>query len=142
MPTSRSDFNAQIIDEFRANEGRVGGQFEGVPLLLLHHTGAQSGKRYLNPLAYQADDGRYVVFASKGGAPTNPGWYYNLRANPDTTIEVGTETIPVHAEEATGQERDRLYRRQAARIPAFADYEQKTGGRTIPVIVLDPRHAA
>jgi deazaflavin-dependent oxidoreductase (nitroreductase family) len=97
MSTSASDFNAQIIEEFRANEGRVGGPFEGLPLLLLHHTGAKSGKRYINPLAYQADNGRYVIFASKGGAPTNPGWYYNLRANPDTTIEVGTETIPVNA---------------------------------------------
>jgi deazaflavin-dependent oxidoreductase (nitroreductase family) len=142
MSTSASDFNAQIIDEFRANEGRVGGRFEGLPLLLLHHTGAKSGKRYINPLAYQADNGRYVIFASKGGAPTNPGWYYNLRANPDTTIEVGTETIPVNAKEATGKERERLYSRQAARIPAFAAYEQKAGGRTIPVIVLDPRRVA
>jgi deazaflavin-dependent oxidoreductase (nitroreductase family) len=140
MSTSRADFNAQIIEEFRANEGRVGGRFEGLPLLLLHHTGAKSGSRYVNPLAYQADDGRYVVFASRGGAPTNPAWYYNLTANPDTTIEVGTETIPVHAAEARGEERDRLYRTQAARVPAFAGYEQKTGGRTIPVIVLDPRH--
>ncbi len=138
MSTSRSDFNTRIIEEFRANEGRVGGQFEGLPLLLLHHTGARSGKPYVNPLAYQADDGRYVVFASKGGAPTNPAWYHNLTANPDATIEVGTETIPVHAEEARGEERDRLYRTQAERVPAFAEYEQKTE-RTIPVIVLAPR---
>lgn len=142
MSTSRSDFNAQIIEEFRANGGRVGGPFEGVTLLLLHHTGAKSGSRYVNPLAYQADDGRYVVFASKGGAPTNPAWYYNLKANPDTAVEVGTETIPVHAEEARGEERDRLYHTQAERVPAFADYEQKTGGRVIPVIVLDPRRAS
>ena len=100
MSTSPADFNASIINEFRANEGRVGGQFEGLPLLLLHHTGARSGKPYVNPLAYQANDGSYVVFASKAGAPTNPAWYYNLTANPDTTIEVGTDTIPVHAEEA------------------------------------------
>jgi deazaflavin-dependent oxidoreductase (nitroreductase family) len=138
MSTSPSDFNARIIDEFRANEGRVGGQFDGLPLLLLHHTGARSGKAYVNPLAYQADDGRYVVFASKGGAPTNPSWYYNLTANPDTTIEVGSDTIPVHAEEAQGEERDSLYRTQAERVPSFAEYEQATE-RTIPVIVLEPR---
>ena len=92
----------------------------------------------MNPLAYQANDGSYVVFASKAGAPTNPAWYYNLTANPDTTIEVGTDTIPVHAEEAKGEERERLFRTQAERVPAFAEYEQKTE-RTIPVIVLEPR---
>jgi deazaflavin-dependent oxidoreductase (nitroreductase family) len=139
MSTSGAEFNARIIEEFRANAGRVGGQFAGMPLLLLHHTGARSGSRYVNPLAYQADDGRYVVFASKGGAPKNPGWYYNLLAYPDTTIEVGTETVPVHAEAAKGEERERLFRTQAERIPAFGEYEQKTGGRTIPVIVLSPR---
>ena len=139
MSTAAADFNARIIDEFRANAGRVGGRFEGLPILLLHHTGARSGKSYVNPLAYQADDGRYVVFASKAGAPTNPAWYHNLNAHPDVTIEVGTETIPVHAEEASGEERDRLYRTQAERVPAFGEYEQKTGGRTIPVIVLTRR---
>jgi len=136
--SSPADFNLRIINEFRANAGRVGGRFEGLPLLLLHHTGARSGTSYINPLAYQADDGRYVVFASKGGAPTHPSWYHNLKANPDATIEVGTETVPVHAEEARGEERDRLYRTQAERVPAFAEYEQKAG-RTIPVIVLTPR---
>jgi deazaflavin-dependent oxidoreductase (nitroreductase family) len=141
MSTSGAAFNAQIIEEFRANQGIVGGPFEGTPLLLLHHTGARSGTRYVNPLAYQADDGRYVVFASKGGAPMNPGWYYNLVANPDTTIEVGTETVPVHAAVARGEERDRLYRTQVERIPAFGEYEQKAGGRAIPVIVLSPRGA-
>jgi deazaflavin-dependent oxidoreductase (nitroreductase family) len=138
MSTSPADFNAQIIEEFRANEGRVGGPFEGNPLLLLHHTGARSGRSYVNPLAYQADDGRYVIFASKAGAPENPGWYHNLKANPDTTIEVGTETVPVRAEEAEGAERDRLYSTQAERIPQFGAY-QETAGRTIPVIVLTPR---
>ena len=138
MSTSMNDFNAQIIEEFRANDGRVGGQFDGMPILLLHHTGAKSGEQYVNPLAYQADDGRYVVFASRGGSPANPGWYHNLKANPDITIEVGTETIPVHAEEARGEERDRLYRTQAERLPVFAEYEQKTGGRIIPVMVLEP----
>ncbi|TMM20132.1 MAG: nitroreductase family deazaflavin-dependent oxidoreductase, partial [Actinobacteria bacterium] len=99
MSTSPADFNAQIIDEFHANEGRVGGMFEGMPLLLLHHTGAKSGKNRINPLAYQSDDGRYVVFASKGGAPTNPDWYYNLKAQPNVTIEVGTDRIDVIASE-------------------------------------------
>src|SRR4029077_20693415 len=102
MSTSRADFNARIIDEFRANEGRVGGGFQGTPLLLLHHTGARSGASRVNPLAYLADGGRYVIFASKGGAPTDPAWYHNLRAHPATTIEVGTETLDVVASEATG----------------------------------------
>jgi deazaflavin-dependent oxidoreductase (nitroreductase family) len=138
MSTSPADFNARIIDEFRANEGRVGGMFEGTPLLLLHHTGAKSGKDRINPLAYQSDDGRYVVFASKGGAPSNPDWYHNIKAHPDVAIEVGTDTIDVTASEAAGEERERLYRTQAERVPQFAEYEQKTE-RTIPVIVLTPR---
>ncbi len=135
---SRADFNAQIIDEFRANEGRVGRMFEGVPLLLLHHTGAKSGVSRVNPLAYQSDDGRYVIFASKAGAPTNPDWYHNLKAHPNVEIEVGTDTLDVVASEATGEERERLFRAQVERIPQFADYEQKAGGRVIPVIVLTP----
>jgi deazaflavin-dependent oxidoreductase (nitroreductase family) len=135
MSTSPNDFNAQIIDEFRANEGRVGGMFEGLPLLLLRHTGAKSGNSYTNPLAYQDDGGRYVVFASKGGAPTHPAWYHNLKAHPDVTIEVGTETIDARASEAEGEEHDRLYRTQAERIPQFAEYQQKAG-RIIPVMVL------
>jgi deazaflavin-dependent oxidoreductase (nitroreductase family) len=137
MSTSPADFNAQIIEEFRANEGRVGGMFDGLPLLLLHHTGAKSGKSRVNPLAYQSDGGRYVVFASKAGAPTNPDWYHNLKAQPNVTIEVGADTIEVIAGEATGEERERLYRTQAERIPQFAEYEQKAK-RVIPVIVLTP----
>ena len=137
MSTSPADFNAQIIAEFRANEGRVGGMFEGSTLLLLHHTGAKSGKSRINPLAYQRDAGRYVIFASKGGAPTNPDWYHNLKAHPDVAIEVGTDTVQVRASEATGEERERLFRAQAGRVPAFAEYEQKTD-RLIPVIVLTP----
>jgi deazaflavin-dependent oxidoreductase (nitroreductase family) len=137
MSTSPADFNAQIIEEFRANEGRVGGMFDGLPLLLLHHTGAKSGKSRVNPLAYQSDGGRYVVFASKAGAPTNPNWYHNLKAQPNVTIEVGADTIEVIAGEATGEERERLYRTQAERIPQFAEYEQKAK-RVIPVIVLTP----
>jgi deazaflavin-dependent oxidoreductase (nitroreductase family) len=137
MSTSPTDFNAKIIEEFHTNEGRVGGMFDGVPLLLLHHTGAKSGKSRINPLAYQSDGGRYVVFASKAGAPSNPDWYHNLKAQPNVTIEVGTDTIDVLASEATGAERERLYRTQAERIPQFAEYERKTE-RVIPVIVLTP----
>jgi deazaflavin-dependent oxidoreductase (nitroreductase family) len=137
MSTSPADFNAKIIEEFHANEGRVGGTFEGLPLLLLHHTGAKSSRSRINPLAYQSDEGRYVVFASKAGAPTNPDWYHNLMAHPNVTIEVGTDTIDVLASEATGEERERLYRTQAERIPQFAEYEQRAE-RVIPVVVLTP----
>jgi deazaflavin-dependent oxidoreductase (nitroreductase family) len=137
MATSPADFNAKIIEEFHANEGRVGGMFEGLPLLLLHHTGARSGESRVNPLAYQYDSGRYVIFASKGGAPSHPAWYHNLKAHPNVTIEVGTETIDAMASEASGEERERLYHTQAERVPQFADYEQKTD-RVIPVIVLTP----
>ena len=137
MSTSPADFNAQIIEEFHANEGRVGGMFEGSTLLLLHHTGAKSGKSRTNPLGYLKDQGRYVVFASKAGAPTNPDWYHNLKAHPNVTIEVGSDTIEVVANEAIGEERDRLYRTQAERVPQFAEYEKQTD-RVIPVIVLTP----
>ena len=137
MSTSPADFNEQIIEEFRANEGRVGGRFEGSPLLLLHHTGAKSGNSRVNPLAYLTDGGRYVVFASKGGTPTNPDWYHNLKAHPNTTIEVGADTIDVVASEATGEERERIFRIQAERVPQFAEY-QKQIKRLIPVIVLTP----
>jgi len=137
MSTSPADFNAQIIEEFHSNEGRVGGMFEGMPLLLLHHTGAKSGKSRINPLAYQDDGGRYVIFASKGGAPEHPAWYHNLIAHPNVSIEVGSEEIDVIASEATGEERERLFRTQAERIPQFAEYEQKTE-RMIPVMILTP----
>ena len=140
MSTSPADFNAQIIEEFHANQGRVGGMFDGKPLLLLHHTGAKSGKKRINPLAYMSDDGRYVVFASKAGAPTNPDWYHNLKAQPNVTIEVGADTVDVVASEAMGEDRERLYRTQAERVPQFADYEQQTE-RVIPVIVLTPAEA-
>jgi deazaflavin-dependent oxidoreductase (nitroreductase family) len=137
MSTSPADFNAKVIDEFRANAGHVGGNFDGMPILLLHHTGAKSGAERVNPLAYQADDGRYVIFASKAGAPENPAWYHNLKAKPDATIEVGTQTLAVRAAEADGEERERLFAAQAARMPQFTEYAQKTS-RTIPVIVLTP----
>lgn len=141
MSSSRADFNSQVIEEFRANDGRVGGTFEGKPLLLLHHAGAKSGKSRVNPLAYQRDGYRYVVFASKGGAPRNPDWYYNLRANPNVRIEVGSETIDVVASEASGAERERLFRTQVEREPQFGEYQEKAG-RVIPVIVLTPVDAS
>ena len=136
---SASDYNARIIDEFRANEGRAGPPFEGTNLLLLHHTGARSGTAYVNPLAYLRDGDRYVVFASKGGAPSHPAWYHNLKAHPDVEVEVGTATFPALASEAAGEERDRLFSTQAQRSPAFADYQVRAGDRVIPVMVLTPR---
>jgi deazaflavin-dependent oxidoreductase (nitroreductase family) len=137
MSTSPDDFNAGVIEEFRANQGRVSGPLGGSPLLLLHHTGARSGTRRINPLVYLPDSDRYVVFASKAGAPTNPDWYHNLKANPNVSIEVGPDTIDVVASEATGEERERLFGRQAERSPQFADYQKKTD-RVIPAIVLTP----
>jgi len=141
MSTPPADFNAQVIEEFRANGGRVGGRFDGMPILLLHHTGAKSGKSRINPLAYQRDGDRYVIFASKAGAPTHPDWYHNLKAHPNVSIEVGTDTIDVIASEASGEERERLYRTQAQRVPQFGEYEQRAAGRVIPVIVLTPVQA-
>lgn len=137
MATSPNDFNAKVIDEFRANGGRVGGGFEGMPILLLHHIGAKSGQSRINPVAYLADGARYVIFASKAGAATNPAWYHNLMAHPHTTIEIGADTIEVLASEVSGEERDRLYGMQAERMPQFGEYAAKTD-RLIPVIVLTP----
>ena len=133
----RNDRNQRIIDEFHANDGKVGGRFEGKTLLLLHTIGAKSGQERVNPVAYVKDDGRYVVIASKGGAPTNPDWYYNLVANPDAKIEVGTETFPVHAEVMEDPERTRLYNKMVEMMPGFNDYRNKTT-RKIPVFVLTP----
>jgi deazaflavin-dependent oxidoreductase (nitroreductase family) len=132
-----TDFNGRTIDEFRANHGRVGGNFEGAPLLLLHTVGARSGKTRINPMMYLPDGSRYVVIASKGGADSNPDWYYNLLAHPDIDIEVGDETLHVHAEEVLGDERNELFARQATLYPGFAGYEAKTT-RIIPVIALMP----
>ncbi len=129
-------WNAGIIEEFRTNQGKVGGPFAGVPILLLHHTGARTGKVRVNPLAYQADGDRFAVFGSKGGAPTNPDWYHNLLANPEATIEVGTETISVRARVAEGEERERIWNRQKELMPGFAAYEKRTR-RQIPVVILD-----
>lgn len=138
MSTSPANFNAQVIQEFRANHGRVGGPFEDMALLLLHHVGARSGQARVNPLAYHRDGDRYVIFASKAGAPTNPDWYHNLKAHPDVSIEVGDDTLQVTATEAEGEERDRLFREQTERSPQFAEYERKTA-RAIPVFLLTPR---
>ena len=134
-----SDWNANIIQEFRANEGRVGGMFEGMPLLLLHSTGRRSGTERVNPLAYLLDGERWAVFGTKGGHIAHPHWIHNLEADPNVTIEVGTETIPVKATVLRGgPERDELYARQVAAHPQFGEYETKTKGhRTIPVIVLE-----
>ena len=132
-----SDWNQKIIEEFRANEGRVGGPFERVPLLLLHHRGAKSGTERVSPLAYRREGDDYVVFGSRGGAPEHPAWVHNLVAHPETTVEVGTETIAVTARTATGDERTRIWSAQKADVPVFADYEAKTS-REIPVVVLTP----
>lgn len=131
-----NDWNAAIIEEFRANDGRVGGMFDGRPLLLLHHTGARTGTRRVTPLMYQDLADGYAVFASKAGADTNPDWYYNVVANPGTEVEVGTETIRVRARVASGAERDRIWSKQKRDYPQFEEYESKTA-RVIPVIVLD-----
>jgi deazaflavin-dependent oxidoreductase (nitroreductase family) len=131
------DWNKGIIEEFRANGGKVGGQFKGAPLLILKTKGAKTGLERANPMMYQADGDRFLIFASKGGSPTHPDWYHNLLANPRATVEVGDETFDVDAEVLTGEERDRFYAIQAERYPGFADYEVKTDGiRTIPVIAL------
>ena len=134
----REDWNAKIIDEFRANQGKVGGMFEGMPILLVHHTGAKTGTERVNPVAYQKLDNGYAIFASKGGAPTNPDWYHNLLANPKASVEVGTDTVDVLAHEAKGEERDRIWTTQKERYQGFAEYEEKTKGiRYIPVMVLE-----
>lgn len=130
------DWNQKIIEEFRVNEGRVGGMFEGAPMILIHHIGARSGTERVTPLVYlPEDDGRMVIIASKAGAPTNPDWYHNLKANPAIDVEVGVETFPVVATEAEGEERAEIWSRVIAANPGFDEYQQKTT-RTIPVFVL------
>jgi deazaflavin-dependent oxidoreductase (nitroreductase family) len=135
MSTPEAEYNARVIAEFRANDGRLGGSWEGTPVLLLHHTGATSGVSRINPVAYLPTEHGYLIFASNGGAPGNPGWYHNLKAQRNTRIEVGSETIDVVAEEATGEERERLFARGAERFPALAIFARRTD-RVIPVIVL------
>jgi deazaflavin-dependent oxidoreductase (nitroreductase family) len=131
-----NEWNKTIIEEFRANEGQVGGYFENTPLLLLHTTGAKSGEARINPAAYIAAGERLVVLASKAGAPTNPDWYYNLVANPAVSVEVGTEQFQAQATVATEPERTKLFEQMVAAKPGFAEYEQKAAPRIIPVIIL------
>jgi deazaflavin-dependent oxidoreductase (nitroreductase family) len=134
--TDYNEFNRQLIEEYRANGGRVTGMFAGAPLLLLTTTGVRSGQPRVAPLAYTTDNGRWIVIASKGGAPTHPDWYYNLRANPEVTVEVGAESFPARATITTGAERQRLFDQMAARMPNFAEYQRNTV-RQLPVIVLE-----
>jgi deazaflavin-dependent oxidoreductase (nitroreductase family) len=133
-----NDFNTAVIEEFRANEGKVGGPFANATLLLLHHTGAKSGQQRVNPLAYQKVGDAHAVFASKAGASTDPDWYNNLLAHPETTVEVGTRTIQVRARVAGPSERDEIYARQVERAPQFGEYVKEAAPRVIPVVILDP----
>jgi deazaflavin-dependent oxidoreductase (nitroreductase family) len=136
---SMNDINVDVIEQFRTNNGSIhSGMFKGARLLLLTTTGAKSGKKRVNPLAFTRDGDSYVVIASKGGSPTHPDWYRNLVATPEVTVEVGTQRFEARARVAEGTERDRLYAAQAAIMPGFADYQRKTS-RQIPVVVLEPR---
>jgi deazaflavin-dependent oxidoreductase (nitroreductase family) len=131
-----NDWNTKIIEEFRANEGRVGGPFEGAPMILVHHIGAKSGTERVTPLVYfPEDDGTMLIVASKAGAPTNPDWYHNLKANPKVDVEVGTETFPVESAEVDSSEREDVWARVVAKNPGFGEYQEKTT-RTIPVVRL------
>ena len=133
-----SNWNQQIIDEFRENEGKVGGHFEGRSLLLLHHKGAKTRTDRVNPLAYQEIDDGYAVFASKAGADDNPDWLHNLMAHPETFVEVGTRKIQVKARLAEGAEHDEIWERQKRAWPQFAEYEKNTARDRIPVVILEP----
>lgn len=133
-----ADWNAQIIEEFRANDGRVGGVFEGAPLLILHTKGAKTGLARQIPLMYQDRGGSYAVFASKAGAPDNPDWLHNLIADPAVTVELGTERVAANARIADAAERQPIWDRQVAEYPQFGEYEAKTD-RTIPVVILEPQ---
>ncbi|HEX4812721.1 MAG TPA: nitroreductase family deazaflavin-dependent oxidoreductase [Nonomuraea sp.] len=135
-----NDFNTQVIEEFRANEGRVGGMFEGSQLLLLTTTGARTGKQVTTPVMYLTDGDRYVVIASNAGADHHPAWYHNLRANPEATVEVGTGKFAVKSVAIDGEDRDRFYAGMVERAPQFADYEVRTA-RRIPVLALLPQDA-
>ena len=130
-----NEWNRKIIEEFRANGGKVGGRFEGAPMILVHHVGARTGTQRVNPMVYFADGDRILIVASKGGAPTNPDWYHNLKANPLTEVEVGTERFPVEVAEVTGDERATVWERIVAAMPGFGDYQRNTD-RTIPVLAL------
>jgi len=131
-----NEFNKAVIEEFRANQGKVGGGFDGAPMVLITTTGAKSGQPRTSPLVYLPDNDRVVIFASKAGADTNPDWYHNLKANPSLTVEIGAEKYEAKAVEITGAERDALYAAQAARMPGFQGYAEKTS-RIIPVVALE-----
>ena len=137
MAEELAEYNARLIEEFRANSGRVGGTWAGTPLLLVHHSGAKSGLSRVTPLAYLPDDERYLIWAANGGAPKNPSWYHNLKTHPRASIEVSGETIVVLAEEVTGDKRDHLFARAAERFPSLADLARKSR-RVIPLMVLTP----
>ena len=134
--SSLNDYNAKLIDEFRANDGKIHGDFANAPIVLITHTGAKSGKPRTNPIAYTRDGDNVVIIASKGGAPTNPAWYHNIVANPEVTVELPGETYQARARVAAGDERDRLFAAQAAIMPNFQAYQDKTT-RQLPVIVLE-----
>jgi deazaflavin-dependent oxidoreductase (nitroreductase family) len=129
--------NSKIIEEFRANDGHVGGSFEGAPLLLLHTVGARTGQERVNPVMYRRVGDDYAVFATKAGAPTNPAWYHNVLAHPEVRAEIGARTLRFTAQVAEGEERERIWAAQKAEFPGFADYERKTT-RQIPVVILKP----
>jgi deazaflavin-dependent oxidoreductase (nitroreductase family) len=133
-----NDYNAKIIEEFRANEGRVGGEWAGFPLILIHHTGAKSGVERVQPLGcFPQPDGRFVIVASNGGSPAHPGWYYNLKAHPRITAEAGARTLTVVAEELHGAARAALWPALVAEVPTLGEYQAKTT-RRIPVFMLTP----
>ena len=134
--TDLSELNRQVIEEFRRSDGKVGGASEGVPLLILTTTGAKSGKKRENPMVYRPDGERYIVFATMAGAPKNPSWYYNATANPQVTVEVGTERFAATATEIVGEERDQIWEAQKTDYEQFADYERTAGARVIPVMAL------
>ena len=138
MP-DRDDFNAKNIEEFRATGGKVGGPFEGAPMILVHHKGGRTGTERVNPMVYQPVGDGFAVFASRGGDTRHPHWYLNLMANPETTVEVGTETIAVRARDLKGDERSEIWERQKQLMPGFAEYEKKAAPREIPVVLLERR---
>jgi len=137
MSDAAMDWNRKVIEEFRANAGKLGGSFEGAPVLLLHTTGAKTGTERVNPVMYLDIDGRRFVFASKAGADTNPDWYHNLIAHPEVNVEAGADTYRAKTAPVTGADRDRIYAEQAKRYPGFAEYQEKTK-RVIPVVELVP----
>lgn len=130
-----AEINKKVMDEFRENDGKVGGMFEGAPLLILTTKGAKSGQQRQNPLMYRLDGDRYIIFASMAGAPTNPSWYYNAKATPEVTVEVGADRFSATATEISGEERERIWNAQKSEVPTFAEYEEKTD-RVIPLVAI------